>query len=303
MGWSFWYTMGAMAVLKRVLRIAVPGVVGAFLIWQISLNWQEVGSRIAQANPWYLIAAFFANLTLYPLWVLIWYIILRVFGQQISYPRSFSIAIIANFAKYIPGLVWQYLGRVELAKRVGLPRPITITSLVYEVFAYIIAGLIWAILYFGAGAIWVALAALLLAILLLPRVVDLLRKRVSRLSSIPRVTLPWNSLVIVIFVTMLEFFSSGLALWLILLSLGQPGLNPFQLTSIYAVSWMIGYLTLIAPGGLGVADASLAGLLSPFIGIGLGSLVAVIIRLITFGNEVVLGLLTLKLWRKQRLLS
>ncbi|MBI3495101.1 flippase-like domain-containing protein [Candidatus Berkelbacteria bacterium] len=287
-------------IVKQVLRVAIPIAVGAFLLWQIYQNWQQIAPQIARANWIFLIAAFFVNLALYPLWLLGWHIILRSLGQNIQFPTSFRIGVLANFGKYIPGVVWQYLGRIELAYQAGVPRPLALASLVYEVLIYLIAGGVWALAVLSTRAVIAGLIGAVVLWSLLPKLFGVLRRRIAQLKDLPETVIPVQSVIVILVVNLADFFVTGLAIWLILKSFGVAALEPLQLTAIYALAWIIGYLSFLAPGGIGIADVTLAGLLTPHLGIGLASLVAVILRIIIFGNELLLGFIMLKLWRKQR---
>lgn len=287
-------------LVKQILRVVVPVAIGIFLVWQIYANWQEVAYQLRDTYPIFFILAFLANLTLYPLWLAGWYIILRALGQKVSFIEAFRIGVVANFAKYLPGVVWQYLGRIELAKTAGVSRPVGLASLAYEIVIYLIGGGIWALLIFGKPFVLVGLVGAAVTWFGLPYIFKLLRNRFARFEEIPDTKIPLKTMITVLIVNVLDFFVTGLALYLILAAFGPSTLDPIKLTAIYAFSWIVGYLTFIAPGGLGVADVTLAGLLAPHLGIGFASLVAILMRLIILGNELLLGALVWRLWRKQK---
>lgn len=83
-----------------------------------------------------------------------------------------------------------------------------------------------------------------------------------------------------------QFILTGLALWLVALGLGvetQGGI--FSFIGIYAASWLLGYLSFLAPSGLGIREASIAGLMSFYVPLVVGSLVAILFRLATLVSE------------------
>ena len=290
----------SLATIKSILRMLVPLGVGFFLVWQIYTNWQQVAVQLRDTYPIFLILAFVVNILLYPLAALSFHIILRTLNQKITFIKSFKIWILANFAKYIPGTVWQYLGRIELARQESIPRPVTLAALVYEVLTYLAAGVIWVLFYFQNTAVISSLMVVLIFVLLLPKIIGIIRTKIARFREMPDTPLPPKTLVTLLAVNFFDFFVTGLAIWLLLAAFGPPTLDPIRLTAIYAFSWIVGYITFIAPGGLGVADATLAGLLAPHLGIGFASLVAILLRLIILGNELLLGALVWKQWRKQK---
>ena len=58
--------------------------------------------------------------------------------------------------RYIPGNIWQFLGMAELAAEEGVPRLVTLTSIVLHQAISTAVGIVLAALYFavaGAGAV------------------------------------------------------------------------------------------------------------------------------------------------------
>ena|SRR3989344_463090 len=95
----------------------------------------------------------------------------------------------------------------------------------------------------------------------------------------------------------LNFFLNGFALYFIILSLNID-LNPlfiFTLTSFYAISWLVGFLSFFSPGGLGVTEASLAFLLSTLIPLPIATTIALLFRLILTLSEILIFVLFLNL--------
>jgi glycosyltransferase 2 family protein len=79
-------------------------------------------------------------------------------------------------------------------------------------------------------------------------------------------------------------------------------LTPIRLTDVpllagvNALSFLAGYAALVAPGGLGVREAAMTGLLLPLLPTGVAALVSVASRLWTIAAELIGGLFFLRLW-------
>jgi uncharacterized membrane protein YbhN (UPF0104 family) len=84
----------------------------------------------------------------------------------------------------------------------------------------------------------------------------------------------------------LNWAGYALAFWLLMRGLSLPG-SPLVLGPAFAASWVLGYLVLFAPAGLGVRESAMVVLLSPSVGAGPAALAAIIARVWTTVVEVV----------------
>ena len=97
-----------------------------------------------------------------------------------------------------------------------------------------------------------------------------------------------------------QFILTGLALWLVAMGLGiETQSSIFSFVGIYAASWLVGYLAFLAPSGLGIREASIAGLMSLYAPLALGSLIAILFRLATLVSEAIVVAVIFVLTRKK----
>jgi hypothetical protein len=73
--------------------------------------------------------------------------------------------------------------------------------------------------------------------------------------------------------------TTGAAAWLIVTAMTPSAPGIFFVTGTYAFAWLIGFVVVFAPSGLGIREATLIALLSPQLGTGPATLVAVTLRL------------------------
>ncbi len=124
----------------KFLKFIVPVALFGYLVLNISSDWQSVTPYLVNFNAGFLIIAFLIMLLIYPEGALCWYVVLRKMGFKVNLLRILRIWIISNTGRYIPGKIWQYIGRVELAKReAGIGRTEAIFSLLLEIFLVITA--------------------------------------------------------------------------------------------------------------------------------------------------------------------
>lgn len=115
----------------------------------------------------------------------------------------------------------------------------------------------------------------------------------ATVSRTVRTTLGLRPLVISVLLSATAWSLEGVAFWVCVSALGFHGLTLFTAVAVYAISTLIGAFTFL-PGGIGLTEASMAGLL---IASGMASADAsaatLLIRVVTMWFGVALGWLTL----------
>jgi dolichol-phosphate mannosyltransferase len=82
--------------------------------------------------------------------------------------------------------------------------------------------------------------------------------------------------------------ATGLGAWALARALGATaGLDAFLLLGAFALSWLLGVLVPLAPGGLGLREGSLILTLGASIGAGPATALALALRLVSFAGELV----------------
>lgn len=301
--------------MKKIIRIAVPIVIFYFIFKTILSDWQTTVSYLSSINLVYLVLAFLFMLLVYPQGAFAWYKIIRNFNQKATIESSIPIWIISNTSRYIPGTIWQYLGRMELAvKQMGVSRSQVGLSMIYEVFLNLASASILSILiivYNDAFPDWLILPGIAAVVLFLqPKLVgyliDLLVKLLKRKFTNIHVEHNFSAVYKALPWFLLNFFLNGVALTILSLAVGiSINFNTvIAFTAYYAFSWMIGFLTIIAPGGLGVMEGSLTLLLSATMPISQAGVIAILYRFFLSLSEICVFSVSLFIYgRKQKILG
>ena len=247
---------------------------------------------------------------------IVWRILLFDRDVKVHWLKILVIFFITQFAKYLPGNVGHHVGRVFMARKIGISAPITMSIMLIEIFwgASTAAGLsLFALLFFtdfhsfgldgqfGAVPLCLCVGFLFFvpwfAILALNKYLPSLAKR---LSGSGRLAVPkFSNALMVGLLCFLCFMMMGLiiklqALYFFEISAGSV----FELTCLFSIAWLAGYLAPGAPGGLGVREAMMVILLSPLMGKGTAVGLGITLRMTTtIGDAVafVLGVLGRKL--------
>jgi hypothetical protein len=153
----------------------------AIFVWiskPIVQNWDRVKDHV-QAVSWYrlvLASAMFAFF-LFVFRAMAWRRILRGFGYPLPVAPALRIWTTSELARYLPGVIWQVVGRAYLARPYGVSGTVCSTSQVLELVIFLLANVLVAItcllwngnkhLPHGAARLWLRAAMWLVPVLFL----------------------------------------------------------------------------------------------------------------------------------------
>ncbi|MBW4657908.1 MAG: YbhN family protein [Drouetiella hepatica Uher 2000/2452] len=271
-----------MKQLKTYGRWVVLGAILFFLVTTLKHHWEEVAAiRVTALGYRYLIAGLGVTLLAHIWSGWVWGWILRELNQPAQPSWSIATYLKTNIAKYLPGNIWQFYGRVMAAKNVGFSVSAATLSVVLEPLLMAAAAL--AIALIGAQQNNQLLQGLILIAVLAsihPRVLNPLLQVASRLkgkgkpADEPTETLqlrryPLRPLLGEAGFVLLR--ATGFLLTMSALSPIAPEQIP-ALISGFSFAWLLGLIVPGAPGGIGVFEATAIALLHQFpTGIVLGS--------------------------------
>jgi dolichol-phosphate mannosyltransferase len=198
--------------------------------------------------------------------------------------------------RYEPSGVVGFAYRVSARERVGASTAQVVTVTGYEQLAVVVAGAAAAMAGFLAGgvhppvlAVVLFTAALAAAVAARPRFVggwlhDRLRARGIETAG----PLRGRTLALMVTLDAAGWVATGLGAWALARALGATaGLDAFLLLGAFALSWLLGVLVPLAPGGLGLREGSLILSLGAAIGAGPATALALALRLVSFAGELV----------------
>jgi uncharacterized membrane protein YbhN (UPF0104 family) len=244
-----------------------------FLALRLYRLWEERPVDFSDANLLLLSCAAVVSFVAVVAYGAVWPLILRRLGAPA--PRdSIGLFLQSQLGKYLPGGVWQYAGRVELARVRGVPVRSSVLSLGIEVAASAFAaGAIGLFVLPPALAVPLALAAIAVLLVVafggVERLFQPLVRLVRRLAPIPAADLRASRgalpLIALLYVPVWALY--GLALWLTGRAFFPIGADEVLFfTAAFALGWLAGMVVVFAPGGIGVREAVLVGLLAPRVG-------------------------------------
>ena len=230
-------------------------------------------------------AVFFAFMSMsYLGWM--WGRLLLRRGYKVPRAQLVSWYYTGQLGKYVPGGVWAVVGRAEMAVRGGVPRADAYSVTGLSMFTTYSAAALCAAL--GSLLSWerpIIGAALLLALVfglsvyaiapLRQRFMGLLRKVTSGTNEL---TAPKDMLALTI-VQVPAWIMISLSTTITAHAFGAE-VGVLHMFFVSSLSWLIGFLVIGAPGGLGVRESIFTGLLSASIGTSTALSLAVASRMI-----------------------
>jgi uncharacterized membrane protein YbhN (UPF0104 family) len=289
-------------------QVGLAALVAAFVLRSFSAHWTEFRqlSFPAEIRPgWIALAAILIWLA-YGLLIAGWRVLLHGWGQDLPLPVAARIWCLSNLGRYLPGKVWSIAGLAVLAPQAGVAGWAAAASAVAMQALAVGTGVAVVAATAPGAAPGVRLAvAFAVAI---GSVVALTARTptaaVSRVTAgkIPATPLPGRAVVLGAAATLASWLLYGLAFWLIALGCipASPPTLAFAVGS-FAAGYIVGLLAIFAPGGIGVREVVLVGLLTPAVGGGPAVVVTVASRLLLTITEIVaaLGTLAVGRWRKE----
>jgi glycosyltransferase 2 family protein len=271
----------------RWITVAALAVVAVFFAVTLVARWREVISLKWQPRPGVFALACVLLAVSYALVACVWgFALRRAAGTPVR--AGARIWFLSNLARYVPGNVWSFVGAVELARREGVARPVTLAVMAYtqvlSVGVALLAGLPvllaeWARLGRPAllGAVAVAVVAGVAAAFR-RQLLALARRRLPGLDGADLVPAPGTIALLVIGYAA-YWAVTGLAFAALVASAYRlsPGDVPLVVAA-YAAAYAVGFLSLLTPAGLGVREGVLVVALSPVLPAGPALVVALVSR-------------------------
>lgn len=243
----------------------------AILLHQLALRWEDVrGSVLAPAPAW-LVAALAALIAGNLMVCEAWRRWLGALGDRPAFREAYWILFTANVAKYLPGSVWQFVGRVVLAERRGIAPARTAIAIAMEsgcaVASALLVGLLVVWTLPGAApparGLAMGLGALGIVALMHPTPLNAALAAAGRLTGrdLPRVPFGYGRILAMLAWYAGAWVVSGASMALLGAGLHAGPLGEAQVLALaagYAAAWALGALAAFAPAGLGVREAAYA---------------------------------------------
>ncbi len=294
--------------MKQMISLIKPYckwfIFGLSLIFVINIfqnNWQSIRIITLDNKSFlYLILAFFITFSAHIWSALIWVRILKVFKQPTTNKWGLKIYLVTNIAKYIPGNVGHFYGRISGICQQGGSLRVASFIVFLEPLLMAASALLIALASNFIGLIetasnpWILIVQILILITVLLGIHPIILNKLIYFLNKSKQNLQENVLVLESYPSLILL---GELVFVILRGIGficvWIAFTPVSIVQIplllsaFSFAWLLGLVIPGAPGGMGIFEATLIALLKTEnfpIGVVLSSLT--IFRLISILAEV-----------------
>lgn len=303
---------------KHLVSVVALGAVGWLLWAQARRHWDSIARfhvKVSGAELW---ASFGLCLAAFLLETRVWQRALNsaVGRREMSFAESIATNNTSNLLKYLPGRVWSYgaqmmwLGSRGVSK--GRVLYVNLVCLMISMLVSTVLGGAYLIVYIAPPSFaWVGWPLLFLALvaglLIGPRVLvgslGLLRRLIKR--DIEVTATPSREMLELGSIYVLVWLLIGAAAYYSALGVGLA-VSLHDVTGITAsmsIAWIVGYLSAVSPGGLGVREALMSLMLERVSSPEAALVLPIVSRLLWLLIEVVLGLVGIAIGLRQGLFT
>jgi glycosyltransferase 2 family protein len=276
--------------LIRVAQVVVLGLIAYF--WGDSLwaNWSDLSGYQWRFNPAYLAASLVVLLVHIVLLAQIWRWTLNELGLRRPWAETTRIWALSQIVRYLPGGIWDVAGRLVMASRAGYSRATVSASILLEMTLQTLSAIIiflfslffWqdaTVGYVGLWAIPLIPAGL---VALHPRFLNTFLGQVARLMKVDFRPLPlrYASVFMLLLLHLLARVLVGAGFYLFALAVYPWNLAGLPVAvGIFAAAWVIGFLVVFVPMGLGVREGVMTFLLGAYLPVAPATVIAIGFRI------------------------
>ncbi len=232
--------------------------------------------------------------------------------SQVSFRDVFTLFHLANITRYLPGRIWGIVRLLTLSERFGFSKTAVGVSLTLHVGIEAVLGGLYAmslvfskqmrstaylVLERGTGhALLFALFGIVIATGALFLITKVSSKAQHFLKTLREIGSPllqkhflkqWFN---IFQAHILLWFCQGLAFFLFVKSLASVQWKDIGVFSAcYAFAWIVGFLSFLTPGGLGVREGLLGLLLANYMATSQATIIALLCRVWMLSSEIILA--------------
>ena len=264
----------------RSLRTLLTALFLVAVVWfggrSLATQWDSVQAlRANLTTQWSLVllSSFLVGVS-YLVLIQTWRLTVGAWGETLGFTTAARIWFISNLGRYLPGKVWQIGAMGVMAQEAGVSSVAAVgsalvVSLVHVIIGFAVVGLTGRDLFVSivppgtplTPILTLAVVLVLIAPRLLPVVATGASKVLRRPFAIPR--LPVRAIWVAVVGSAIAWVLFGLAFhWLGIGLLSHPTGDAADSVAVFTLSYLAGFLALIAPGGIGVREGVMALLLT-----------------------------------------
>ena len=257
-----------MKKLKLLWRWLVLGVTLFFIIKTFKDHWQEVINIRIDGHGWLMLfLALISTILAHIFSGLVWNKILNILHCSLRGFKALKVYLITNVAKYLPGNVWHFYGRINAIAKEGDHLSVATLGVLLEPLLMAAAALLVALISASLGLMetapsWEVLAIQIigLSIVLIgiqPGIINPVLQKLSKSKSHTKSAFLKQYPLIPLLGEVIFLLLRGTGFLLAFLALTSDNLATFPIIlSVFSFAYLLGLIVPGAPGGMGVFEAT-----------------------------------------------
>lgn len=275
------------------IGILVSVVIVCFMISEFIKNFKDIYIYIQNINS----SVFILSVIIYAIAFLLtgynWAYILWKMDDSVSIKEYLNIHMVSALARYIPGGIWNIVGKAYLCKEKGADKSSITISMTLEYVFQIVSSGIFILMYFlfkfeNITNIFIVLILTIITLLILPYGVSIGTKIISKIfkENCESIILKRKYIYIVTLKYIFSWLVTGFGLVILVSSFKEMQIvQNIRLILSYPISWVIGFLSP-SPNGMGVREGVLSTLLGNSFPYELLLLISLMTRIWTMLGEI-----------------
>lgn len=271
--------------LADLLAIGFVVVAVGLAGWALRDQLPEVVESLGRIAWWRMLLALAAIVLGLLATAEVWKHCLAALGSRVTSGAARQIFFPAQVGKYLPGSIWPFLAQMRFAREHGVPGGMALLAgsvflVVHAVTSVLVGGLLLISQPDLVGRFgWAGICLPLALVLLHPKVINLLARKLSGRSGVAPPVLRWSHLVAPIGWMFPAWIGYGAAGYLLADPFTDSVLQlALVCTGSFALGWIVGLVVFIAPAGVGAREAVLVLALTPLLGVAAATTVSLVLR-------------------------
>ena len=261
--------------IKFILSSVLILLIFSFLFFKIVNEWDSLSGIKCWNHPVFILIHLGFLILTFISFTFGWFLTLKINNQRVAYHKSSYIWLVSNLGKYIPGKIFMFAGRTMMSKMIGVRKTECISAMTLEHFYMLLATFPFLIIlvdkghYFnslGSWAIFFPVVFVGIVFFLKPQLFFdmfnrfLVKAGQEEIDASP--SLQHNFFIVINYLIGWSFYGLSGVVLLYAFEFGNY-ISIFSVMSVFIASWMIGFASLLTPGGLGVREGIIVLLLRP----------------------------------------
>lgn len=257
-----------MKKIKPFLRWLILGATLFFIVHTFKNHWQEViGIRINSHGWLMLFLALITTILAHVFSGLVWIKILNILHCYLTGFKALKVYLITNIAKYLPGNVWHFYGRINAVTQEGDNISIATLSVLLEPLLMAAAALLVTLISGSFGLIKTSPSLGILALQIIglsfvligihPRIINPVLQKLSKSKGQTKSAILQEYPLVPLLGELGFLLLRGTGFLLVCLALITVDFKTIPLLlSVFSFAWLLGLIVPGAPGGIGIFEAT-----------------------------------------------